>query len=143
MDQANCLGVPAVFEFRGHSYKVAERTFEHECMFAQWVKVQSLHEIERVKDDMSTTLYKMQIDGWRHDCAMGLYQWGTPFVVVAAMHPAGSKYLALLALSQHQIVSPSLIDEIYNDADAWERLTAIMGSLNDDPNKKPQQAESR
>lgn len=134
MDQSSCLGVPALFEFGGHTYKVSERTFEHECMFAQWVKVNAMQEIERVKDDMPTTLYKMQIDGWRHDCAMGLYQWGTPFVVVAAMMPAGSKYLARIALN----CAPEIVAAIYNDADAWERLTATMAALNDAPNMKPQ-----
>lgn len=144
MDQASCLGAPALFEFNGIQYKVSERTFEHEAMFCQWVKKYSMDEIERLKDDMPLAFYKMQVDGWRHDCAMGLYQWGMPFVTIASIGPAGSKYLALLALAQLDRsgnVTPMLIEAIYKDAKgAWDRLCAIMGDLNDPPKPKAEPA---
>ena len=138
MDQATSLGVPAEFKFRDRVYKVAARTFEHEALFCQWVKRENLEEIERQKSWMPATLYQMQIDGWRRDLGMKLYDWGMPFIQSASLSPSGSKQLAYLALAEKNPgVTLLLIDAIYDDADAWERLCLVMADLND-PNRPKQ-----
>lgn len=145
MDQAAALGVPGEFKFDGVVYKVAERKFEQEAHFVQWVKREAFEEIERLKDAMPPALYKMQVDGYRHDLAMKLYEWGMPFCTVAAMSPSGSKFLAFLALAKHQPgVTMHLIDRIYDDKDAWERLALVMADLNDpNPERPAQEAAGR
>lgn len=142
MNQTQAVGTPGLFDFKGKTYRVAQRSIDHECLFCQWVKREAYNEIERLKDDMPAALYKMHVDGFRHDCAMKLYDWGMPFVTVAAMSPSGSKYLAYLALLELNAgVTEALVDEIYADEQgAWERLCTVMGDLND-PNRKRQAQE--
>lgn len=138
MDQAQAMGAPAIFEYKGKRYLVAQRNIDHESMFCQWAKAEAFQEIERLKHLMEPALYKMHVDGFRHDIGMKLYDWGMPFITVAAMSEAGSKYLALLALAQHDVnVTPAFIDEIAKDADAWSRLCNVMADLND-PNRQRQ-----
>lgn len=135
MDQATALGLHDTLTFNGVTYRVEERTFEHEGMFSRWLANEAREWVQRFKGDMTLDEYQSQLKGWRDDCATHQYDWGMPLAVAAMISPTGSKQLALLALGKlNPGVDLHLIDRIYKDDRAWAELTTVMGKLND-PNR--------
>jgi hypothetical protein len=133
---AEVLGVGPEFVFQGKTYRIHPRTFEHEALFQQKVKQWALEEIQRFERIMSPLQYKLQNDGWRHDCASRLYEFEMPICQMATVSEPGAKYLAYLALAQgDKTVTPQLVDEVWKDSAKWNELNEKMTGLNN-PNRR-------
>lgn len=152
LDLADVLQVPQPFEFEGKTYTVTARSFAQEALFATWVSRCSLRGIEQHKDDVDPQTYQTLLQGWRWDKTARVFDWGSPLVIQTACTAEGSKYLAFLSLREGYEkssdkkgppVSEALVERIFKDADAWNRLWDVMTELNN-PNRKgpPSQAEA-
>lgn len=145
---AAVLGLPASFEFEGRQWRVAPRDFEIEGLFARWLEERALLAIQRHARALGPAAVAAQMDGWRGDCAAGLYDWGMPAAFNAAMCHAGQKELCYLQLAKAQLrgVDRDLVERLFDDDDGWARFKAAQQQADADPNRpRPgrKQAEAR
>lgn len=144
-DTASLLGIPTEFTFRDKVYQVAPRTLELEGMFARWVSGGALEFIQAHQEQMTPQFFQGQFDGWRHDGASHLYDWGTWICSQAANSEAGRKRLALLQLAKlNKGVTAATVEQIANDPAKWTELLLKMkeASGEADPRQSAEASET-
>lgn len=139
------LGTPIPFEFEGQTFQVAPRDEDMQGQFEVFLEDRALAAIERhrPRDDgrvepgrFDFAAYFQQLEGFRKDCAVGLYSWDGPAAVMALAHATGpgKKYLAYLQLVRlNPGVTQDLVARIFRNNAARTRLLLTLDRLNADP----------
>lgn len=139
-ETANALGVPAVFEFEGAEYKVGPRSLRVEAMLERRLQDRALREVQAMREHLRPDEYRMMLDGVRRDAASRVYSWGSESCIQFLITLEGAKELAFLQLCDSNQgdarVDRALIDRVWEDPAAFERLTAKFEEADADPNRK-------
>ncbi len=142
---SDVLGVPPLYTFDGRDYKIAARTQEHKAFFKVWLEKNELDGIRCHEKSMTPRMMEAAMSGWRASLGKKSYAWGATLSWEARWDTPGRKYLAYLALREHQAeVSEELIERIFEteelltfeerEADKiskWQELITLMDRLND------------
>ncbi len=155
-EMAACLGVPPLFAFEGREYKVAARDFEIEASVELLLEGRALEKVQRHREKFSPQEYQLQLDGWRRDCTVGTYSWGSPECVRWWASQKGMQEFAVLVLKRlNREVDAEVGERIWADeppvndqgkptrVPAWEEFQLKMQEANQDPNLKRAQREMR
>lgn len=146
-ETALALGIAGHWEYEGKSHIVAVRTLEMESLFEVFLEKRALDVVRRHAPMMNGREYQANMDGWRQDCAIGVYSWGSVGCENARYTAVGAKYMAYLQLKVNDpTVTEEFIDRVSRDESLRgsegkqftpfkELLDYIYGRL--DPNPPP------
>lgn len=116
-----------VLTFEGRQFRVAKRSIDAECLFSKWVRLEALAHLRQCREAMVAEEWQMSLDGWRNDGAAHRFDFGGPLCAAAMLSVSGAKQLAFLTLSQTDgEVTPSMVDRLFADADAWCRFCDLV-----------------
>ncbi len=133
-EQANLLKVPVDFEFDGKTYSVGPVDFEIEALFTRHLESGARDYVNRHRDTMDLVEYQGHLDGLRRDAAAHAYDWDGMLAAKARATVAGVKQLAFFRLRKYTEkkipVTLKMVDAVFADDKAWERLMAAMDATN-------------
>ncbi len=132
-DLGTLLGTPLDFEFAGKVYKVFPRDLETEGRFGHWAADESLKGVIAHADTVGPDLLAVLLEGWRHDKASRLYEWGSFICQRLLRTDAGTQHLAYLQMGRNKGLQRSLIDQIWKDDAKRQELLARMAEASGDP----------
>lgn len=116
-ETALALGIAGRWEYGGKSHVVAVRTLEMESLFEVFLERRALDAVRRHAPTMNGREYQANMDGWRQDCAIGTYSWGSVGCENARYTAAGAKYMAYLQLKVNDpTITEEFIDRVSRDA---------------------------
>lgn len=148
------LGIPVPWEFRGRTYEVHPRDLEMECRFTVWLESRALDAIRRHSPQpgqaegtgiLTYGEYLQQMEGWRQECAAGVYDYGRAVALLALSDPLGPayKHLAWLSLSRgDERITPDLVEQAWKEPAARDQLLLAMARANTDPNRRTPEGQT-
>lgn len=143
MADPKLLGMTRPFDWRGKTYQVSPRDFEMEANLRVWLEREALQAIKRHKDAMDLDDYREQLAGWRRDCAAGVYSYAATTAALSMQSIPGQKHFVWLSLVRaDNSITPHLVDELYEDTEAWAELCEILIEMNFPNSTKPPKEEA-
>jgi predicted DNA-binding transcriptional regulator AlpA len=138
MSDPKLLGMTRPWVYKGKTYQVSPTTFEEQSNFRVWLENEAREVIERHAGRLHPARLDRLLEAWVRDCATGEYAYGSEAGAKAMASEAGMKHLAWLGLVKaNPDVTPHLVDEIYDDPEAWASFCAVRGALNNPNSQAP------
>ena len=137
MSPADSCDFPHAFTFtdpRGGKtweVQVGARTFEMEFTIQRHLEERALKVVQRHRETLPAAEYALAFDGWRRDCATGVYEFGGEHCWRFLTSRTGWVYNAWL---QTKDGTPGLtrdvLERVYADPEAMKELDAKMAMMN-------------